>query len=163
MLTRRRVMNATINRFIGEHYFLSNFFPSTLSMNGKLYPSAEHAYQSQKTKDPVLQEMIRKSIDPMMAKKLGRLIELEPDWNDLRIPLMKKIIKEKFTNPLLRELLKSTNNAKLIHDNKFGDKFWGIYRGAGENMLGLILEEVRDQIIDEDFQSLVVFEKNIIE
>lgn len=142
-------MNSVINRFVGEHYFLSNFYPSTLYLDGLSYPTAEHAYQANKCLDVNTKEIIRNCSDPLEAKKLGRQVALCEDWESTKIPLMKRIIREKFNNPFLRELLIGTGSAKLIHDNKFNDKFWGICRGEGENWLGLILEEVREHLLLE--------------
>lgn len=86
----------------------------------------------------------------MEAKRLGRAMILPPDWDDKRVEMMKTFVRKKFENPLLRELLKGTGDATLIHDNRFNDRFWGVCRGSGENWLGRILEELRQEIFDED-------------
>lgn len=141
----------TIDRFTKEagYEFLSNFHKSTVRFEGVLYPTVEHAYQASKTDDPKLREIIRRSPSPMEAKKLGKGLQLRPDWNEVKIEVMKKLIKEKFDNPFLGHLLLKTGNAHLVMNNLFNDRFWGVCRGSGENWLGKILMEVREQIRNE--------------
>ena len=59
---------------------------------------------------------------------------------------MRDCLRLKFEIPELREALLNTDNAKLIEGNWWGDKFWGICNGVGENNLGKLLMEVRDEI-----------------
>ena len=40
-----------INRFVGPHRFLSNFWPVWIRFEGEVYPTLEHAYQAAKTID----------------------------------------------------------------------------------------------------------------
>lgn len=140
-----------IDRFTQQegYEFLSNFHSSTLSYEGKLYPTAEHAYQASKSKDEVVRETIRRSKNPAEAKKLGHCILPYEGWHDQKIDIMRKIIKEKFENPFLRHLLLKTDDAELILNNKWNDRFWGVCRGIGENWLGKILMEERQSIKEE--------------
>jgi ribA/ribD-fused uncharacterized protein len=138
-----------ITRFIGEYAFLSNFHSSTLYVDGKSYPTVEHAYQAFKTSNDSEHEIIRNARTPMEAKKLGRTVVLPENWEENKVDLMRRLIRAKFENPLLQELLISTGDAELIQDNKWNDRFWGICRGEGQNHLGKILEEVRVEIIKE--------------
>jgi len=141
----------TIDRFTQEtgYDFLSNFYKSTVRFEGHLYSTVEHAYQASKTMDPKLRELIRKAPGPVEAKKLGRCLQLREDWDSVKIDIMRILIREKFENPFLGHRLLKTGDARLIMDNRFNDKFWGIYKGAGENWLGKILEEVREQMRHE--------------
>lgn len=125
--------------------FLSNFYASTISIDGKLYPTVEHAYQAHKTINDSSRELIRKSGSPQQAKKLGRALPLRQDWDDVKLPLMRKFLVEKFKNPLLRPLLLETGDAELVYKNTWNDKFWGVCRGSGENWLGRLLEEIREE------------------
>jgi ribA/ribD-fused uncharacterized protein len=139
-----------INRFVGEFFFLSNFYPSTLSFHGLIYPTAEHAYQAHKSEDLEIRKFISCAKNPMEAKKLGKCIPLKDDWGEKKVILMQEIIDEKFKNPILSEMLKATGNSLLIHENKFNDKFWGICAGKGENWLGKTLEDTRRKIIESE-------------
>jgi len=133
--------------------FLSNFYPSTISFEGSIYPTVEHAYQASKTLDPACRQLIKKSTNPNNAKRLGKSLELRQDWNDVKIEIMRLLIREKFKNPFLKHMLIATRGFDLINENKWNDKFWGVVNGTGENWLGRILEGVRDEIKLEDDDS----------
>jgi hypothetical protein len=139
-----------IDRFINEFYFLSNFYPSTIVINGKSYSSVEHAYQASKTLVASEQDVIRNAKSPGIAKKLGKSVQLRNDWNDVKLDLMREFIKKKFENPFLRPLLLATEDVELIEVNFWNDCFWGVCRGKGENWLGKILMEERDNIHNEE-------------
>lgn len=130
--------------------FLSNFYPSTIILNGKKYPTVEHAYQSSKTLDVETIDLIRRSSTPGDAKKLGRAVILRKDWNDVKLDIMRNLIYKKFENPFLRHMLLQTRNHELINENRWNDKFFGVTNGVGENWLGKILQEVRLQAQKED-------------
>ena len=137
-----------IDRFTKEsgYDFLSNFYPSTVRFEGELYSTVEHAYQASKSTDPKVREIIRKANGPAEAKKLGQGVKIREDWDDVKLLIMKKLITEKFSNPFLSYRLVGTNDAVLVMGNKWNDKFWGVCRGVGENWLGKILMEVREEL-----------------
>ena len=137
-----------IDRFTKEagYEFLSNFHPSTIRFEGVLYPTVEHAYQASKTLDARSRDLIRRAPSPMEAKKLGQGVSIRPDWPEIKLEIMKRLIHEKFENPFLRPLLMSTENSLLILNNRWNDRFWGVCRGAGENWLGKILMAERERI-----------------
>lgn len=130
--------------------FLSNFHPSTISFEGNFYTTVEHAYQASKTLDAECRRLIRSAANPNDAKRLGRSLTLRPDWDSVRVSTMRELIREKFKNPFLRHLLVATGDLKLINENRWNDKFWGMVNGVGENWLGKILEEVRSEAKAED-------------
>lgn len=140
-----------IDRFTKEtgYEFLSNFHPSTVRFEGILYATVEHAYQASKTKDPKLRKIIASAPGPWEAKKLGKGLVLREDWSEVRTNIMRGLIREKFQNPFLGHRLLKTGEAKLVMNNKWNDRFWGICRGAGENWLGKILMEVREELKQE--------------
>lgn len=59
-----------ITRFRDEYYFLSHFYPIDFTIDGKLYKSAEHAYQSAKCLNPIDAERIRNAPTPAIARLL---------------------------------------------------------------------------------------------
>ena len=130
--------------------FLSNYYVSTIRFNGKLYSTVEHAYQASKSLDPMIQEMIRRAKTPNDAKRIGRAIDLRQDWDDVKISIMKSLIQEKFENPFLRQQLLETKNKDLINENRWNDTFWGVTNGIGENWLGRIIQEIREEIKKSD-------------
>lgn len=149
----------TINRFIGKYSFLNNFYESSIWIDGKRYKTCEHAYQAHKTLDECSKEIIRKSKTPLEAKKLGRALVLREDWEDVKVPLMRMFLKKKFENPFLRCMLLETGTAELIHENKWNDKFWGVSNGVGENFLGKLLMETRNDLLVESDEEDIHFLK----
>lgn len=131
--------------------FLSNFYGSTVAYEGLLFPSVEHAYQAAKSLDVSTRKVFCRVKDPNVAKRMGQSIMVRPDWDDVKIDIMRILIKEKFENPFIRWRLIETKGKRLVNENKWNDRFWGIVNGEGENWLGKILEEVRDIILLEDF------------
>lgn len=128
--------------------FLSNSYPSVISFEGLLYPTVQHAYEASKTNDLEIRELIRKCKTVSGAKKLSRSITVQKEWVESKVQIMKNLIREKFQNPFLRHMLLLTNDLKLIHENNSNDKFWGVLKNKkeGENWLGKILEEVREEM-----------------
>jgi len=130
--------------------FLSNFYTSTVAYEGLLYPTVEHAYQASKSLDKKTRELIRRATDPNLAKKLGQGVAVREDWTQVKVDIMRQLIREKFQNPFIRWKLKETDGKRLINENRWNDRFWGVVNGQGENWLGKILEEVRAEIMSDD-------------
>lgn len=135
-----------IDQFRGDHFFLSNFYPCPITLDGVTYRSVEHAYQAAKTHNPGFRSMIRDAIKPSYAKRLGGAAPLRDGWNDIRLDVMRELVWQKFRIPALRDSLLATGSAELIEGNDWGDTFWGVHRGAGENHLGLILMNIRARV-----------------
>ena len=84
---------------------------------------------------------------PGEAKKLGRRINLRPDWETAKDQVMEKLLRQKFQIPELRRLLTNTGTARLEEGNTWGDTYWGTVNGVGQNKLGLTLMRIRDEIL----------------
>lgn len=138
-------MSEIINKFSGANAFLSNFYPCEIYIDGLCYPTAEHAYQASKTTDPVWRERIQKCKTPGIAKRLGKKVPLDnPLWlEDRGLLVMRDIIARKMASKAIRDKLKATGDKKLIEGNSWGDTFWGVCNGKGENNLGKIWMEIR--------------------
>lgn len=136
-----------INEFRGENYFLSNFYESPVSYKGLTYKNNEAAFQAQKCiKDD--EKKLFTDLNPSEAKKLGRKIPLRKDWEDIKINVMRDIVRAKFDqNEDLAEKLISTGDEYLEEGNTWGDKIWGTVNGKGANNLGRILMEIREELI----------------
>lgn len=135
-----------IDRFKGEYEFLSNFYPAIIVHDGITYPTVEHAYQAAKTLDFAERWRISKLPTPGEAKRAGRSVKLRPDWKKVRIDIMRELLLQKFflSDGELGYELQSTSCAELIEGNWWGDTFWGVCKGQGENHLGKLLMEIRD-------------------
>lgn len=133
--------------FTGPNFFLSNFYPCEVAFEGKVYKSSEHAYMASKTEDLNVREYIASQPTPGQAKKIGRSIPLRENWDNVRVYYMRTILKSKFSDQALYEKLLSTAPYELIEGNTWGDTFWGQCPiGKGQNMLGKLLMELRDDI-----------------
>lgn len=133
-----------IDSFRGEYSFLSNFHPAKTVYEGIEYPTAEHAFQAGKALDIKVRRVIAGLKSPAEAKRTGRLVDIRPDWESIKITVMRDVIKAKFSNKALMEKLLKTGNAELIEGNNWKDYFWGVCNRKGENWLGKILMEIRD-------------------
>jgi ribA/ribD-fused uncharacterized protein len=144
-----------IDSFRFEFGFLSNFHEASIWVDGEKYRSVEHAYQAAKSDDPSTKKLIREAKSPGIAKKLGHAVQLPANWDARRLTVMRELVTEKFRNPLLRSMLLATDDATLIEGNTWGDRFFGVYKGVGENWLGRILMDVREacrrEVNDDDF------------
>jgi predicted NAD-dependent protein-ADP-ribosyltransferase YbiA (DUF1768 family) len=60
------------------------------------------------------------------------------------------LLRQKFTDPGLRARLLATGTALLREGNWWRDTFWGVDQrtGAGQNHLGRLLMEIRDELRD---------------
>ena len=135
-----------ISEFRGEWACFSNFYRSQVVFDGETYQSVEHAFQAAKTLNPEERANIRKADTPAQAKKLGRLATMRPDWDDIKIGIMRDLLKQKFSRPMLAEKLKKSAPHELVEGNWWGDKFWGQSPvGYGENWLGKLLMEIRSE------------------
>jgi len=133
-----------IDSFKGENRFLSSFWPCEVELDGVTYESVEHAYQAAKTVVPEEREKFRYAATAGIAKRLGRSVTMRDDWDDVKLSVMRDLVTQKFSDPSLRALLDETKGKQLIEGNHWGDVFWGVCKGKGENHLGKILMEVRD-------------------
>lgn len=146
-------MNKIINLFSEKNAFLSNFAPCKVSYAGVQFTSVEAAYQAAKCKkwDDTLKF---KFLTAAEAKKLGRRVEMRPDWDDIRnyrLIVMEELLREKFSdkNPELKQKLIDTYDAELIEGNTWNDTFWGVCAGVGENHLGKLLMKIREELISQ--------------
>lgn len=136
-----------IDRFTGKYIFLSNFhFPCYVYFEGRYYKSSEHAFQAAKTLDEVERDRIAQSPTPYKAKRLGRKVKLRNDWDQVKLDVMEKILRNKFTDKNLKHALLETGDAELIEGNTWGDTYWGVCRGKGQNHLGKLLMKIRDEL-----------------
>lgn len=132
-----------ITSFREEYFFLSNFYPCNVTIDGITYNNAEAAFQAQKSEDVDIRKAFV-GLSGKEAKKLGRKVKLRPHWDDIRIPAMQFVVQQKFReNKDLREKLLNTKDAELIECNTWNDRFWGVCKGKGKNILGKILMDTR--------------------
>ncbi|HEY8371251.1 MAG TPA: NADAR family protein [Pseudonocardiaceae bacterium] len=135
---------------VGDPYGeFSNFAPYPIVVDGVEWPTSEHYFQAQKFAGTPHAERIRLTPSPMVAARRARSrdLPLRPDWDQVRVAVMRRALQAKFTqHTQLRELLLSTGDAELVEHTE-RDAFWGDGGdGTGENMLGKLLMELRTQL-----------------
>ena len=76
-----------IDKFDDEFAFLSNFYPASVSMDGMTFQNSEAAYQAQKCLN-AMDKFQFCNLSPRDAKKLGRKVQLRPDWANIKDEVM---------------------------------------------------------------------------
>lgn len=132
--------------FSGKLAFLSNFAPADVTLDGMWFPTVEHAYQAAKTNDMAVRREIQKLPKPGQAKRFGRSVKLRKGWDAVKIAIMRELLRQKFAAGEARAQLLATDGMWLVEENDWGDTFWGVCDGVGENWLGTLLMEVRAEL-----------------
>ena len=146
-----------ISGFNGRWSFLSNFYPCLIYHQGLEYKSVEAFYVAMKIdSDQIIngkyytsgdfREMISKLDNPGLIKKIGQKVKLRKDWDSKKLEYMNWAVREKFKDESLKEMLLLTGDQEIIEENYWGDTFWGVCKGKGQNHLGKILMKVRDEL-----------------
>jgi N-glycosidase YbiA len=132
-----------IKHFAGDYDFLSNFYylPTGLTL--------EHYYQASKTPDYKEAQWVLDSPSPATAKHRGKQVRLRSDWEDIKVDVMRNLLRRKFHLSELKEKLLATGYEELVEGNWWGDRFWGKCKGVGDNWLGILLMQVRNELREE--------------
>jgi len=72
---------------------------------------------------------------------MGGQIELRPDWENIKVDVMRKLIAQKFSidSDLSNKLIEI--DGTIVEGNT-----WGVCDGVGENMLGKLIMDQRDYL-----------------
>lgn len=145
------MQESIINFFKDEYKKFSNFYPVVIYFEGRNYPSVEHAFVAAKSKD----EMFRKMVSELpadkagVAKRRGRKVKLRPNWDLMKINLMKRFLMQKFSYHEFKSLLLSTEECYIEEGNYWHDNYWGncyckkCKNIEGKNQLGKLLMKIR--------------------
>lgn len=151
-----------ITRFRDDYFFLSNFYPHELEFRGMTFCNSEAAFQSMKTLDTAEQLQFT-LLTPQEAKRLGRRINLRPDWEQVKDGIMKAVLLAKFSDLELRNRLLATGDVELVEGNTHGDTYWGVCNGVGRNMLGRLLMELREEYRKPKYRLFVDMDGTVAE
>ena len=138
--------------FSKDYEFLSNFYHSPFIVDDIQYDSVEHFFQSSKAAAWDEAMWVNAAPTPGQAKGRGRKVSMRPDWEQIKIDIMRFALEQKFAIPELKEKLLATGDSELIEGNWWDDNFWGdCYCPAcqsikGKNMLGKLLMELREKL-----------------
>ena len=150
-----------------ENGCFCNWYPAEFDYAGRHYLHSEQFMMYQKVMmfgQTELGEEIMRTPDPEQCKILGREFFDGFDaalWKKTRFVVVKRGIRAKFSqNPQMMEVLLATGNAILAECSP-RDKDWGILlstsdpevqditKWKGENLLGQVLMEVREELREE--------------
>jgi len=138
-----------INQFKDEYRWLSNFVPCSIELDGQMYKSVEHAYQSAKSEDDWnWKEFCVLETNPAEVKRQAKHISLRKDWNIIRDDIMRDCLRQKFSQEPYKRLLLDTKNEQIQEGNWWGDEYWGVNlkTGKGQNKLGKMIMQIRGEI-----------------
>ncbi|MCA1457602.1 NADAR family protein [Bradyrhizobium sp. BRP22] len=133
----------------------SNLYKCEVKFEGKTYPTAEHAYQAGKAVKPAVRDWILSAPTPALAAMAAHGLytwDVVPDWATIKFDRMRKVLKAKFSQHAnLAKLLIETGDKRLVEVgtvNNAVNRLWGEVDGSGQNMLGVMLMELRKELID---------------
>lgn len=126
--------------FRGKFWFLSNMYSHNITYKGHTYACAESAFQAQKDATQAFQF---EKLDGFAAKKLGKRVNLRPDWDQVKLQIMKEILKVKFSDHDLMNQLKAVTEP-IVEENTWRNTYWGVCNGYGQNHLGKLLTEIKN-------------------
>ena len=113
-------------------------------------PSAEHYFQACKATSRRQFDLILACGTAAAAKRAGRETDLRPDWEQVKSEVMLHALRGKFTLEPYRSALLLTQPRPLAEDSP-SDFVWGARDPdggyGGQNLLGLALMRVRDELI----------------
>lgn len=145
--------------FQGEPAFLSNLHPANFVMRGIKFNCAEQAYQFYRAacvNNLEASQSILKCADPKDIRLMGKKLDPSVKWDQIKDEKMKMIVLNKFTqNKELALKLIGTGNTRLIEATRcpywgagltLGSREWGKGYFPGQNKLGELIMEVREEL-----------------
>lgn len=152
--------------FTGSFAWLSNFASCSVTLPADVahnlptldYKATENAYMAAKVLNLELRQKLQ-NLSPKEAKQLSNTPAFEAQHradysNPWRLQIMLELNRQKYSqrNPELRAQLLATGEATLIEGTTWGDTFFGVCmkKGEGQNYLGRILMQCRDELRAEE-------------
>lgn len=133
--------------FFGPFRFLSNFHLVEVVLDGLKYHTTEAAYQAAKTDDLSIRRLFASLKTGREAKRLSHELQAPPGWHEGRkFEVMLDLTRQKFAADPLRQWLLETKDLYLEETNSWNDIYWGVCNGVGDNHLGKILMQVRNEL-----------------
>jgi hypothetical protein len=147
----------------------SNLYRRVIVFEDREFPTAEHAYQAGKARKEAVREWILSAPSPSLVAMAAHGLytwDIVPNWSSTKFERMRKVLRAKFTQHSdLKELLLSTGNSRLVEVGKVDNavnRVWGEVGGKGQNMLGVLLMELRDELRNEmSSKKIVPFESEM--
>ncbi len=132
-----------------EGYYLSNFSAFAVHIWGRLWMTAEHAYQAAKFTDETIRQLIADARSAHDAKKIARAHKehVRPDWDAVKLGVMEEVLRAKLEqHPWIRRQLLLSADLELVEDSP-KDGYWGRGPdGLGKNWLGRLWMKLRAEL-----------------
>jgi ribA/ribD-fused uncharacterized protein len=133
----------------------SNLFPSPIVFEGRVFPTAEHAYQAGKARKEAVREWLLSAPTPGLVAMAAHGLytwDIVPNWSQIKFDRMREVLRAKFSqHEDLRQALLSTGEARIVEAARVANgvnRTWGEVNGKGLNMLGVLLMDVRAELKD---------------
>ena len=154
--------NIWFKKVAEEYGWMGNMAPYPINFNGKIWLTSEALFQSMRYNIDSIKEIIRVEKSPMGAKMKSKKYRdqmVVVPMSDQDVENMRKCVRMKFDqHPKLKKELIATGNSPIYENigNRNGErhKFWGSKmvnesEGDGNNMMGKILMDLRDEYLKE--------------
>lgn len=132
----------------------SNLYRRPIDFEGQLYPTSEHAYQAGKPRKKEVREWLMAAPSPALLAMAAHGLyywDVAPGWSQSKFDRMRAVLRSKFTqHEDLQRLLLSTGETRLVESATIDsavNRLWGEVNGKGENVLGILLMEVRAELM----------------
>ncbi len=137
--------------FLGGGYnCFSNLSSYSVEIDGMLFMTSEHAYQSAKFFDTLTKVKIINARSGYDAKMIAEenIKDINPQWDNIKFHVMELILREKLNqHPHIQKKLLETGNRDIIEASDT-DSFWGWGSDKkGQNNHGKIWMKLREELI----------------
>lgn len=141
-------VSANKNHAVPRDYpFLDMRYPCPIKYKGRIFPSAENAYQSTRFSDPAVIEKFRYMLPDTAAYKGSAMKTTVKNWADIREEILYKILLEKFKPKGMLEKLRALDYDVIIcennrHDNDLGVCTCPACRMRGNDLAGKAMTKI---------------------
>jgi predicted NAD-dependent protein-ADP-ribosyltransferase YbiA (DUF1768 family) len=140
-------MSDKIIGFKDKYEFLSNDYPCQiyLEWDNLAYTNVTAALIAQKSEDKGTRRKFTR-LSGIKARKKESSIPDNQEWEEKKDDILFGILMAKFKSTELKNKLLATGNKKLINLTTYPDPYYGVRDGSGNNVLGKLLEQVREAL-----------------
>lgn len=140
-----------VGQFKDRYQFLSNMYKCQpfVDEHGITHSYSETYYMAEKFDDLATKKALSQ-MNGFEAKKYSQILLPNPpqSWHQKKDDVMRRALRYKYQDPVLRQQLLDTGDDFLVEGNFHNDKYWGfcLKTGTGLNKLGAMLMELRAEI-----------------
>lgn len=138
-----------------ERYeFLDMRYERPFVFRGKIFPSAENAYQSTRFSSDDTAEKFRYMPPDTAAYKGASFRTTVTGWKQDRDKYLYEVLHAKFSDPAMAKLLADTGDVPIClsnrrHENDLGSCSCPRCRNRGKNIAGPVLERIREELASQ--------------